>query len=154
MQLDHLEHRADVIVSGRFRHAAGPRVAITRKWAHRPGQDRALLVSFAGHDRGYSPAERAAFHTVVAIAITHDERAEIAVSEAERPENVRILRDLFDGITCVVDQDLLSSDENAHSRFEPLDVECAIPGFELHQIEGSEVAGCIVEKQIFRTRIG
>src|SRR6266481_522324 len=48
---------------------------------------RALFVGFAGHDGGYRAAERSAFHAVITIPVTHDQRAEIRVTKSKRPEN-------------------------------------------------------------------
>ena len=88
MLLDHFEHRRDVVLCDRLRHAAGARVVIARERSHGCGHARALLIRFAGHDRGDRAAEGAAFLAVVAVAIAHDERAEIGVAEAERAEDV------------------------------------------------------------------
>ena len=126
MQLDHFEHRRDVVLGHRLRHTAGARVAITGKRPHRPRHSRALLVRFTGHDRSDRAAERAAFDAIVAEAVAHDERAEIGVAQSERAENMRVLRDLFDRITGVIDDDFLRGDEDAHRGFESLDIEVAV----------------------------
>ena len=73
-----------------------------------------------------APQMRAAFLAVVAVAVAHDERAEIRVAEPERAEDVRVLRDLLDRIAGVIDQDFLRGNEDAHRRLEALDVEDAV----------------------------
>src|SRR5207247_6401085 len=120
MQLDHFLHRRDVVFRSRFCDAAATRIAIARERPHGPRHPRALLVGFAGHDRGDRTAERPAFHAVVTIAVTHDERAEIRVTESERAKDVGVLGDLLDRIASVIDDDFLRSDINADGRFEPL----------------------------------
>ena len=67
---------------------------------------------------------------------------------------MRVLRDLLDRVTRVVDDDFLRGDEDPHRRFESLDVERAFRVLELHQVQRGEIAGGVIEKEIFRTRIG
>src|SRR6266576_5283487 len=99
MQIDYLQHRSQVVLGQRFRHAACPCIAIAREWPRGPRQPCALLICFAGHDGGDRAAESAPFSAIVTVSVTHDERAEIRVTEPERADNVRVLRDLFDRIT-------------------------------------------------------
>ena len=154
MQLDHFQHRSDVVLRHRFRHTAGPSVAVSRERPHRSRHARALRVGFAGHDCCDRAAERPTFNAVVPVTVAHDQRAEIRVTKPERAEDVGILRDFLDRVTRVIDDDLLRGDENAHRGLEPLDVEGAICGFEFHQIERSEIARCVVEEKIFAARVG
>ena len=91
-----------------------------------------MFVSFAGHDCSDRAAERPAFHTIVTKPVAHDERPEICVAESERAENMRVLRDFLDRVTRVVDNDLLRCDENAHRRFESIDIKVALRSFKLH----------------------
>src|SRR5439155_14273323 len=153
MQLDHFQHRCDVVFGGWLRHAAGTRIAIAWERPYRSRQSRALFVGFAGHDGGYRAAERPAFHTVVTIPVTHDQRAEIRVTKSKRSENVRVFGDIFDGITRVIDNDFLRGDEYAHRRFESLDIKIAVRGLELHQIERGEIARRVIEEKVLRARI-
>ena len=88
MQLDHFQHRRDVVRSDWFRYAAGARVVIAWERSNCLRQARALLVRFASHDRGDRAAKCSAFDTVVAETVTHDERAEIRVAESERAKNM------------------------------------------------------------------
>ena len=67
---------------------------------------------------------------------------------------MRVLGDLFNRVTRVIDNDFLRSNENAYRRFEPLNIKIAIRAFELHQIKRSEIARRVVEKEIFRARVG
>jgi hypothetical protein len=125
----------------------------TGERSHRFRHARALLVRFAGHDRRDRAAKRPAFHAVVAVAVAHDERAEIGVTEPERAEDVRVLRDLLDRVAGVIDDDFLRGDENAHRRFESLDIEHAVGGLELHQVQRREIAGGVIEEEILAAGI-
>ena len=150
MQIDHFQHRIDIVLRHRFRNAAAPRIVITWKWAHRLRQPRALFVRFAGHDRRDGAAQRAPLHAVVSVSVTHDQRSQIRVTEPERPENVRVLRDFSDGVARVIDHDLLRGDEDARRRFESLDIERAVCCFEFQQIERREIARRVVEEEVLR----
>src|SRR5215216_489949 len=66
---------------------------------------------------------------------------------------MRVLRDFFDWIARVVDNDFLRSNENTHRRFESLDVKIALRGLEFQQIERSEIARGVVEEEIFRAGV-
>ena len=132
--------------------AAG--VAVTRERAHRRRHARTFGIGFAGHDRGDGSANGATFRAVVAVAVAHDERAEIGVTQAQRAKDVRVLGDLFDRITGVIDDDFLRGNEDAHRGLETLDIEGAVLGLELHQVERSEIAGGVIEEEIFAAGIG
>src|SRR5207237_8636404 len=108
-------------------HSAATRLPITREWPHRFRQQRALFVRFTGHDRGDGTTKRTAFHAVIAVTVAHNERAEIGVTEPERAEDVRILRDFFYGVAGVIDNNFLRGNENAHGRFKAVDMERAVP---------------------------
>ena len=153
MQIDHFQHRIDIVLRHRFRNAAAPRIVITWKWAHRLRQPRALFVRFAGHDRRDGAAQRAPLHAVVSVSVTHDQRSQIRVTEPERPENVRVLRDFSDGVAGIIDYDFLRGDEDAHRRFESLDIEHAVCCFEFQQIERREIACGVVEEEVLAARI-
>ena len=135
MELDHLAHGIDIVFRKRFVHAAAARIAVTRKWPHRFRQKRTLFVGFPGHDCGDRAAKSAAFHGIVAVAIAHDERAEIGITETQSAKNVGVLGDLFDRVAGVIDNDFLGGDENADRGLESFHIEGAIGRFELHQIE-------------------
>ena len=111
-----------------------------------------LLVGVAGHDGGDGAGQGAALVGVVGQAVAHDERAEVGVAEAEGAEDVRVLRDLLGRIAGVVHQDFLGGDEDAHGGLEPLDVERAVLALELHQVQRGEVAGGVVEEDVFASR--
>src|SRR5207244_8108600 len=98
-------------------------------------------------------AKRAAFRAVVTVAVTHHQRTEIGVTKTESAENVRILRDLLDRVTGIIDHDFLRGDEDADRGLESLDVELAVCGLKLQQIQRRQIAGGIVEKEIFAARV-
>jgi hypothetical protein len=58
------------------------------------GDDRALAVGLGGHDRGDGAGVGLALGGVVGEAAAHQQRAEVGVAEAERPEQVRVVGDL------------------------------------------------------------
>src|SRR5207245_9404256 len=148
------EHRSDVVFRDRFWDAAASRISVTGKSADRLRHSRTLLVSFPGHDRGNGAAKRAAFHAIVTVTITHHQRTKVGVTEPKRPENVRVLCDLLDRVTRVIDHDLLRGNENAHGGFESFHVELAVRGLELEEIQGRKIAGGVIEKQIFAAWVG
>ena len=154
MQLDDAEHGLDVVLRQRLGDAGATGVAIAREGPDAGGDFGALLVSVAGHDRGDGAGQRAAFVANRRQAVAHDERAEVGVAEAERAENVRVLGDFLGRIAGVVHEDFLRGDENAHRGLEALDVERAVLALELHQVQRGEIAGGVVEEDVFRARIG
>src|SRR5581483_6572785 len=72
MQLDHFQHRRDIVLRFRPNDPGRARIAITRERSDIARNDRALLVGFTGHDRGDRATHRAAFHAVVSVAVAHD----------------------------------------------------------------------------------
>ena len=58
------------------------------------------------------------------------------------------------GIAGVVHQDFLRGDEDAHGGLEALDVEHAVLALELHQVQRGQVAGGVVEEDVFRAGVG
>ena len=129
-------------------------VVVAGERAGRRGDLGADFVGGAGHERGDRAGQAAAFVGIVALAVAHDERAEVGVAEAERAEDVRILRDRRGGIARVIDEDFLRGDEDADGGAEALDVERAVGLLELHQVERGEIARRVVEEEIFRARVG
>ena len=148
MQINHFQHRCDIIFRRRFAHSTATRFPITRERSHCFRQQRALFVSLTGHDRSDGATKRATFHAVIAVAIAHHERAEVSVTEPERAKDMRILRDFFDGVAGVIDNNFLRGNEDAHRRFEAFDIKHAIRFFELHQIKRSQIAGGVIEEKV------
>ena len=154
MLLDDAEHGLDVVLGQRLGHMRATGVAIALEGAHDGGEFGRLLVGVAGHDRGNRPGQRAAFVRIVGQAVAHDERAEVGVAQAEGAEDVGVLRDFLGRIAGVIHQDFLRGDENPHGGLEPLDIERAVLALELHQVQRGEVAGGVVEEDVFRAGIG
>src|SRR6185312_12918364 len=115
---------------------------------------RALLVGMAGHDGGQRAGEGAAFIGIIGEAVAHHERTEVRVAEAERAEDVRVLRDFLRWITGVVDQDFLGRDVNAHGGLEAFDVEFAVFALELHEVQRREIARGVIDENVFAARVG
>ena len=118
------------------------------------GDDRRLLVRLAVHDRGQGGGEVAALVGVVGQAAAHQQRAEVGVAEAERPELVAVLLDPRRRVAGVVDQDLLRGDRHLGREPVGLDVELAVRADELHQVERGEVARGVVEEHVLGARVG
>ena len=53
------------------------------------------------------------------------------------------------GIAGVIDEDFLGGDVDAHRRLESLDIKRAVGPLELHQVQRGEIAGGVVEEDIF-----
>ena len=64
-----------------------------------------------------------------------------------------VLRDLLDRVARVVDKNFLRCDEDPRRRLEALDVKDAILAFELHQVQGGEIARRVIEKEVFRAGV-
>src|SRR5262249_49022864 len=94
-------------------------------------------------------AERPALYAIVTETVAYDERSKIGVAKSECAENMRVLRDLFDRVTRVIDNDLLRRDEDAHRSLESLDIKLTTRGFKFHQIERSQIARGVIEEEIF-----
>ena len=132
--------------------AAGVVVALERL---RDGGDlRGLFVGVAGHDGGDGAGQGAAFVGIIRQAVAHNERAEIGVAKAEGAEDMGILGDLPGWIAGVIDEDFLRGDENTNGRLEPFDVEFAVVALEFHQVERGEVAGGVVDEDVFGAGVG
>ena len=67
---------------------------------------------------------------------------------------MRVLRDLSDRITGVINDDFLCCNEDTHSGFKSFRVELAVGGLELEQIQRRQIAGGVIEKKIFAAGIG
>ena len=66
---------------------------------------------------------------------------------------MRVLSDQLRGIGGRVNEDLLGQNENARGRFELLDVKGSRLIPEFHQVQRSQVAGCVVDEDVLRARI-
>ena len=154
VQFDDLQHVGLVGVVGGVVDPCAACVAVTREGPEDPRHLGALLVGMPGHDGGDRPGQGPAFLAVVAVAVGHDQRAEVGIAEAEGAEDVRVLGDRLDRVAGVVDQDLLGRDEQAHGGLEAPDIETAVIPLEAHQVERGQVAGGVVQEQVFRARVG
>ena len=67
---------------------------------------------------------------------------------------MRIFSNGLRRIAGVIDDDFLRGDENAHRSLEALDIEHAIVALEFHQVQRGEIAGGVVEEDVFRAGIG
>ena len=154
VRLDDVQHGFDVVLLARFGHVRTTGIAVAGECADARGELGALLVGVAGHHCRDGAGERAAFIAVVRQPVAHDERAEIGVTEAERAEDVGILGDVLRRIARVIHDDFLRGDENADGGLETFHVEFAVLAFEFHQIQRRQVAGGVVEEDVFAARVG
>ena len=117
------------------------------------GDARAGQVRLPAHDGRDGAGPVAALVAVVGHAHRHQQRAQIGESQAQRPEIVRVLRDLLGGIAGVIHDDLLRQDHRIHRVAERFHVELAVRPHELHQVQRRQVAGRIVQEHVFRARV-
>ena len=101
-----------------FLDPSAARIEVARERAGRRGEFGADFVGRAGHEGGNRTGEATAFVGIVALAVAHDERAEIGEAQSQRAENMRILRDRRGRIAGVVDENFLRGDVHAHGRLE------------------------------------
>ena len=113
-----------------------------------------LAIRLAVHDRGQGGRVVAALVGVVGETAAHQQRAEVGVAEAERPELVGVLLDPRRRVGGVVDQDLLGGDRHLGREPVGLDVELAVGADELHEVERGEVARRVVEEHVLGARVG
>ncbi len=118
------------------------------------GDARGLGVGVAAEDGGERGGVVAAGVGVVGQAAVHEQRAEVGVAEAERAVVVRVLADLLGGVAGCVDDDLHRGGDDGDGVTVGGDVELAAGGEELHEVEGGEVAGGVVEEHVLRAGIG
>ena len=101
------------------------RVALERA-AVIAGDDARLLVRLAVHDRGQGGGVVATLVGVVGETTAHEQRAEVGVAQAERPELVAVLLDLGRRVGRVVDEDLLRGQRHLGREPVGVDVELAV----------------------------
>ncbi len=118
------------------------------------GDPRGLPVGVAAEDGGDGGGEVASGVGVVRQAEGHQESAEVGVAEAERAVVVRVLGDVLGGVTGGVDDDLHRGGDDGDAVAVGGDVELASRSEELQEIEGSKVAGRVVEEHVLGAGIG
>ena len=118
------------------------------------GDAGAGQVGLAGEQGGDGAGEVAALVRVVGAAGGHQQGAQVGVAEAEGPEVVGIAGDLLGGVAGVVNDDLHGGDHEVDPVPEALPVEVPRPVHELHQVEGGQVAGRVVQEHIFGAGVG
>ena len=137
-------------------HDVEHRLTVAREALEGPdgrGELGARSVGGAMEDRRDRAAEAPAGVAVVGEAVGHEQAAEVRVAEAERPEEVAILRDPLRRVAGVIDEDLLGDEEDSAGRRESLHVEVAVWLAELHQVDAGEVAGRVVQEHVLGARI-
>ena len=118
------------------------------------GDARRLPIRITTKDRGECSGEVAAGIGVIRQTERHQQRAEVCVAETEWAIVVRVLRDHLGGITRGVDDDLHRSGDDADGVTVRGNVELASRSEELQEIEGSKVAGGVIEEHVLRAGIG
>src|SRR5450756_1718962 len=153
VQLDHPEHGFDIVLGDRVRHSGATRIAIASKGTDVCGDFRALLVSMAGHDGRDGTRQRTAFIGIIRQTVAHAERTEVRKAEAEGAEDMGVFRDVLGRIARIVHEDFLRGDVNADRRLETFDVKLAVFPFELHEVQRGQVAGGVVDENVFAARV-
>ncbi|GBD16880.1 hypothetical protein HRbin26_01790 [bacterium HR26] len=111
-------------------------------------------IGLPGHDGGDGGGDGAGLVGVVGQAHGHQERAQIGVAEPERAELVALPGDGVAGVLGHQHADLEHDGPEPDGVAEGLDIEDAgLRVVELHQVQGSQIAGSVIEEHIFRTRI-
>ena len=118
------------------------------------GDARGLPVGVAAEDGGDGGSEVTASVRVVREAEGHEQRAEVRVAEAERTIVVRVLGDGLGGVAGGVDDDLHRGGDDGDAVTVAGDVELASRSEELQEIEGSKVAGRVVEEHVLGAWVG
>ena len=91
------------------------------------------------------------FDAVVTEAVAHDEQLpEVRIASPGVLRNPRVSVRFLDQIIALSTIIFLRRDENAHRRFETLDIKVALRSLELHQVKRSQIARCVIEEEIFR----
>jgi len=154
MLLDDREHGVHIVRCQRRRHVRAAGVVITLERAHNGGNFGRLLIRPPGHDGRKGARQRAPLVRVIGQPIAHDEGAQVGVAQAERAKDMGILRNLPGRIARVINQDFLRGDKNPHGGLEGRDIENPVRALELHQVQRSEIAGRVIDENVFRAGIG
>ena len=125
----------------------------TLERTHHRGDGGGLGVCLAGHNRREGAGQRAGFLRIIRQAVTHNQRAQVGVAQSQSAKNVGVFGNGGRGIAGVIHQNFLGGDKNAHRSFESLRVKTT-GARELHQVQGSQVAGSIVEEDVFGAWVG
>ena len=126
---------------------------IAREWPHAFRNSRRLRVRFAAHQRRNRPGHISPFVGIVRQRHGHQQRAKIRVTQPERPEVMRILRNLRRRVTRVVHQDFLRRNRYVHCMLERRHIELPAGVDVLHQIQRSQVARRVIQEHVFAARI-
>ena len=118
------------------------------------GELGGTAVRRAGHQRGEGAGHRAAAVAVVAEAHRHQQRAEVGVADAELAVVAGGVADRLGREVGEADRDVHRGDDQLDRLGEPLGVEGVVVPEELEQVERREVARGVVERHVFRARVG
>ena len=118
------------------------------------GELGGTAVGRAGHQRGDGAGHRAAAVAVVAEAHRHQQGAEVGVADAELAVVAGGVADRLGREVGEADRDVHRGDDQLDRLGEPLGVEGVVVPEELEQVERGEVARGVVERHVFRARVG
>ncbi len=153
VQVDHGLHGGDVVL---FRWVGHPEVrgfVVAGEGAFEGGELGGGLVGDTGHGGGDGFGEAESFVGGVGVAVGHEQGAEVGVAEAEGAEPVAVVGDAFGGVGGAVDDDFLRDDKDLGGGGEALGVE-PLGRAELHEVQRGEVAGGVVEEEVFAAGVG
>ncbi|OPZ97138.1 MAG: hypothetical protein BWY71_01713 [Planctomycetes bacterium ADurb.Bin412] len=117
------------------------------------GQFRTGGIGCTRHDCRNRRRQMAPFLAVVGQSQRHHQRAQIRIAQPQRPEIMRVLRNLRGGVTAVIDQQFLRDNQNPNRLLQALDIDAAVVPAELHQIQAGQIARGIVQEHIFAARV-
>ena len=110
-------------------------------------------IGLAGQNRRDCPTEGQRLRGVVGYTLPHEHGAQIGIAQSQRPEQEALLRNSPTWEGGHQHADFQHDGPEAHRVAEVFEVEPTIRGVEFAQVQGCEVAGGIVEENIFRAGI-
>ena len=116
-------------------------------------QHRGLQIRLAAHDRGQGSGEVPAGVAVIRQAESHQQSAQVGVSQTQRAIIVGVARDRFGRIAGVVDQDIHRGDHDGDGMAISGHIKGAGRIDEFEQVEAGQVAGRIVQEHVLGARI-
>src|SRR5207253_6022657 len=103
--------------------------------------------------RGNSASNVAASVRIVGQRHGHEQRAEVGVAQAQRPEVVGVFGNLRRGIAGEIDEDFLRGDGYVDRVLIGFNVKLAVGIDILYQIQRSEIASRVIQEHVFRARV-
>ena len=162
-QVIRTQRRVDVVdVHAVLLHDAQERLAVLRVTSERAGHIAGNLgahaISAATHQGRDRPSVSAPRVGVIRQTARHQQRAKVRVAQAQGPESMAVLANLFRWVARSVNDDLLRQDGQIDCTLKGGDVKVACllvtqRELELAQVQAGQVASTVVEEHILRAGI-